>query len=93
MYNQPTIALKRITSSEIECASKPPMKKVTKAKKAVGIYPNASTASKYKSDFLNMVSNGDTEESIHISVKLKAAQKSLTKLVTGIHITDQGIPV
>ena len=46
--NQPTIALKRLTCAEIERASKPSMKKVIKAKKAVEIYPNASTASKYK---------------------------------------------
>ena len=46
--NQPTLILKRLTSTEVKRTSKPPMKKVIKAKKAVGIYPNASTASKYK---------------------------------------------
>ena len=38
-----------------------------------------------------MVSNADTKETICKSVKLKAGQKSLTMLVTGINITDQGI--
>ena len=46
--NQPIIGLKRLTSAEIEHASKPPMKKLIRAKKAVEIYPNASTASKFK---------------------------------------------
>ena len=46
--NQPITSLKRLTSTEIECASKPSMKKLIRAKKAVGIYPNASTASKFK---------------------------------------------
>ena len=48
MNNQPTIAIKWLTNTEIEHASKPTMKKVIKVRKAVGIYPSASTASKYK---------------------------------------------
>ena len=48
IHNQPIIGLKRLTSAEIEHASKPPMQKLIRAKKAVGIYPNASTASKFK---------------------------------------------
>ena len=47
MNNQPTITLRRLTSAEIEGATKPSTKKVTKIRKAEGIYPGARTASKY----------------------------------------------
>ena len=47
MNNQPTIALRCLTSTGIEGATKPSMKKVTKIRKAEGVYPSARTASKY----------------------------------------------
>ena len=47
MNHQPAIALRCLTSAEIESATKPSKKKVIKIRKAGGVYPSARTASKY----------------------------------------------
>ena len=47
MNRQPSIALKCLTSTEIESAMKPSKKKVIKIRKAEGVYPSARTVSKY----------------------------------------------
>ena len=90
--NQPTLILNRLTSAEVKCASKPPMEKVIKAKKAVGIYPNASTASKYKFKLSQYGIKCKYKRNYTYKCQVEGAQKSLTMLVNGINITDQGIP-
>ena len=93
MNRQPSIILRRLTSAKIENATKPSKKKLIKTIKAEGVYPSARTASKYMFRLSKYVSNENTRGNILINVKLRAAQKDLIMLLTGISITDHGTPV